>query len=377
MAACYATRNNSTPAAAVTILFLLALLTAGLHIADAQTGVCYGMQGDNLPSPQAVVNLCKSNNIKRMRLYDPTPAALQALRDSNIEVMLGLPNTDLQRIASNPSAATTWVQNNIKAYWPSVRFKYIAVGNEVSPINGNTAQYSSSLLPAMRNIYNAIASAGLQNQIKVSTAVDTTILGNSYPPSQGAFRADIGSFLNPIIGFLVNHQSPLLANVYPYFSYIGNPRDISLSYALFTAPSVVVQDGQFGYRNLFDALVDALYSALERAGGSSLEIVISESGWPSAGGAATSVENAKTYNLNLIQHVKGGTPKRSGRPIETYIFSLFDENRKEPELEKHWGVFFPNKQPKYPINFGCHTVMCSIRKGVAGFYLKAGFPQVV
>ncbi|KAL0652813.1 hypothetical protein Bca4012_095504 [Brassica carinata] len=200
------------------------------------------------------------------------------------------------------------------------RTRYITVGNEVKP----SEPAGRILFQAMQNIDKAVSGAGLG--IKVSTAIDMGATMDTYPPSHGRFRDDYISFLQPVIDFL---------------------------YALFASPSSLVNDDQYAYQNLFDANLDAVYAALEKSGGGSLEIVVSESGWPTEGGPGTSVQNAMTYVNNLIQHVSTtGTPRKRRKPIETYIFAMFDENKKgPPELEKFWGMFLPSQQPKYNVNF--------------------------
>lgn len=207
----------------------------------------------------------------------------------------------------------------------------------------------------MQHICSAIAAVNLQDQIKMSTSFDTTLVENSFPPSNGNFIGTATSFINPIISFLTRNGAPLLINVYPYFAYTGNPQSISLPYALFTSLGVVVTDpeGNRGFQYLFDAFLDSQDSALEKAGAPNFQIVVSKSGWPSEGGDAASVENAGTFYKNLINHVKGGTPKRPGQAIETSLFATFDENQKNVplEIERHFGLFSRDKQPKYQISF--------------------------
>ncbi|KAG0496959.1 hypothetical protein HPP92_001650 [Vanilla planifolia] len=206
------------------------------------------------------------------------------------------------------------------------------------------------VLPAMANVRYALFSAGLHSKIKVSTSVSQAVLGASYPPSAGAFTSEADSFLGPIARFLEGHRAPLLVNLYPYFAYAGNAAKVPLDYALFTSQGSVVFDGKLNYSNLFDAMVDSVYSALEKIGGEMVEVVVSETGWPSAGGAATSIRNAQTYNTNLIKHVQQGSPKRPGK-IEAYIFAMFNENQKSAGVEQSWGLFYPNKVPVYPVEF--------------------------
>ncbi|GLJ18440.1 hypothetical protein SUGI_0326700 [Cryptomeria japonica] len=315
------------------------------HTDGEKIGVCYGMLSNSMPSKTDVVNLLKSRNIGKVRLYDANRDALQALKGSGIEVIVGVGNNELQKIAGDPAAAKGWVDDNIRPFSSSVNIKYIAVGNEVYA-NSGLVQY---LLPAMNNIQTALRNANLQN-IKVSTPHAASVLSNSYPPSQGSFRPD----LSGILKFLSDNGSPFMAQVYPYFSYKGNRNSMSADYALFRSASTVVSDGGRMYKNLFDAMVDAFISAMEKAGHPNIPIVITESGWPSAGTDIATVDNARTYNNNLIRHVLStdGTPKRPGRTIETYIFALFNENQKDgDEDERHFGLFETNKSPVYQVNF--------------------------
>jgi hypothetical protein len=188
------------------------------------------------------------------------------------------------------------------------------------------------------------------------------VITNSFPPSSAVFAQ---SYMTEVARFLASINAPLLANVQPYFAYQGNPGSISLSYALFRpgAPPVTDSGNGLVYTNLFDAMVDAMYAALEKAGAPAVSVVVSESGWPSAGGVGATVENARAYNQGLIDHVaygKGtfekpgpfGTPKKPG-PMEVYIFSIFSENQKPgDETQRNFGLFYPtNKVPVYGINF--------------------------
>ncbi|PKU86075.1 glucan endo-1,3-beta-glucosidase-like [Dendrobium catenatum] len=332
--------STSTFFSIVAVGFLLSF------IAVESVGVCYGRRGNNLPPPNEVVDLYKSNRIGGIRLYDTNHDILQALRGSNIPVILDVVDSDLSAIAANPSAATGWVQNNIQAFAQDVNFRYIAVGNERIP-----GAHPEIVLPAMKNIQNALQAAELQGRIKVSTSVSTGVFGASYPPSAGAFSSNVHDTLQPIVSFLASNGAPLLANVYPYFSYLGNP-NINLNYALFTSPGTVVTDGPLQYQNLFDAMVDAFFSALEKMGGGNVKLVVSETGWPSDGGGVATQQNAQTYLSNLINHVNQGTPKKPGVNIETYIFAIFDENMKQPGgTENHYGLFNANKSPKYSLHF--------------------------
>ncbi|KAI3991001.1 hypothetical protein MKX01_026185 [Papaver californicum] len=308
-------------------------------------GVCYGTVADNLPSPREVISLYKRNGIQMLRLFAPTPQILEALRGSGILVSLGTRNEDLAALSSSQDAANLWVATNIVPYKNDVSFGWVTAGNEVIP--GPLSQFVPG---AMTNLYNALLKIGLHH-VKVTTVVPASVLGTSYPPSAGAFSPEVIGVMTQVSTFLQLHGAPLMINVYPYFAYASNPVDISLEYALFTSTTPVV-DGTLNYYNLFDAMVDSFNAALEKIGMSDVNIAVSESGWPSAGNEPyTSINNAKTYNTNLLNHVlEGGTPRRPDHHYDTFLFSIFNEDLKQPAgVEQIFGLYYPNMKPVYPL----------------------------
>ena len=87
---------------------------------------------------------------------------------------------------------------------------------------------------------------------------------------------------------------------------------------------------EYTYKNIFDAMLDALHVALGKIGCGDLGIVVGECGWPTSGDRDATVSNAQTFNQRLINHCKSneGTPRYPGKPIQCFVFEMYDEDKK-------------------------------------------------
>ncbi|KAI3447055.1 hypothetical protein Pfo_003720 [Paulownia fortunei] len=331
------------------LLMLLGICRGG------KIGVCYGRNADDLPTPDKAVQLIQLHKIKYVRIYDSNIQVLKAFANTGIELMIGIPNSDLLAFSQFQSNADTWLKNSILPYYPATKITYITVGAEVTEAPNNV---SALVVPAMQNVLTSLRKAALHKKIKVSSTHSLGVLSRSFPPSAGAFNSKHAFFLRPLLEFLAENQSPFMVNIYPYYAYRDSSSNVSLDYALFESSSEVI-DPNTGllYTNMFDAQIDAINFALMALNFRTIEIMVTETGWPSKGSpkeTAATPDNAQTYNTNLIRHVINdtGTPAKPGEDIDTYIFSLFNENRKPGmESERNWGLFFPDQTSVYNIDF--------------------------
>ncbi|NP_001307273.1 Glucan endo-1,3-beta-glucosidase 13-like precursor [Zea mays] len=334
------------------LLFLL--LVGQCH--GGKIGVCYGRNADDLPAPDKVAQLIQQQSIKYVRIYDTNIDVIKAFANTGVELMVGVPNSDLLAFAQYQSNVDTWLKNSILPYYPDTMITYITVGAEVTESPTNV---SALVVPAMRNVHTALKKAGLHKKITISSTHSLGILSRSFPPSAGAFNSSYAYFLKPMLQFLVENQAPFMVDLYPYYAYQNSRSNVSLNYALFSPESQDVIDPNTGlvYTNMFDAQVDSIFFALMALNFKTLKIMITESGWPNKGAVketGATPDNAQTYNTNLIRHVvnDSGTPAKPGEEIDVYIFSLFNENRKPGiESERNWGLFFPDKSSIYSLDW--------------------------
>ncbi|KAF5443959.1 hypothetical protein F2P56_036472 [Juglans regia] len=342
--------------AALLLSFFLSLFISAFILADSQSfiGVNYGQVADNLPPPEATASLLKSTSIGKVRLYGADPSIIKALANTGIGIVIGTANGDIPALASDPNSAIQWVKSNVLPYYPSSKIILITVGNEV--ITSMDQGLISQLLPAMKNIQNALNSVSLGGKVKVSSVHSMAVLSQSDPPSSGSFSPGFQDALKGLLEFQRDNGSPFAINPYPFFAYQSDSRPETLAFCLFQPNAGRVDSGNgIKYMNMFDAQVDAVRSALNAMGFKDIEILIAETGWPYSGDSnevGPSVENARAYNGNLIAHLRSmaGTPLMPGKSVDTYIFALYDENLKPgPGSERAFGLFKPDLSMTYDV----------------------------
>ncbi|CAN4124152.1 unnamed protein product [Withania somnifera] len=333
----------------ILLLLLLPLLLVASVDKEAFVGVNIGTDLSNMPSPTQVVALLKAQQIRHVRLFDADRAMLLALANTGIRVTVSVPNDQILGIGQSNATAANWVSRNILSHVPATKVTAIAVGSEVLTTLPNAAPI---LVSAMQFIHSALVAANLASQIKISTPHSSSIILDSFPPSQAFFNRSWDTVVIPLLNFLQFTGSYLMLNVYPYYDFMKS--------------NAVDSNTLLHYTNVFDAVVDAAYFAMAYLNFTNIPITVTESGWPSKGDSSESdatLDNANTYNSNLIKHVLNstGTPKHPGIAVSTYVYELYNEDLRPGSIsEKNWGLFYPSGTPVYILHLtGSETVLAN------------------
>ncbi|KAL3587282.1 hypothetical protein D5086_014149 [Populus alba] len=318
-------------------------------------GVNWGTQATHPLPPSTVVKMLRDNGFQKVKLFDADSATLNALANSGIQVMVGIPNDMLYNLANSEQAADNWVAKNVSSHISSggADIRYVAVGNEpfLSSYNGS---FLGTTLPALRNIQSALTKAGLSTRVKVTVPLNADVYESpTNLPSDGDFRSDIHDLMLSIVKFLSDNGAPFTVNIYPFISLYSDP-NFPLGFAFFANKSFPLNDGGTIYYNVFDANHDTLIWALQKNGYGSLPVVIGEIGWPTDGDKNANLNYAQQFNQGFMDSVisNKGTPLRPGY-VDAYLFSLIDEDAKSIQpgnFERHWGLFYLDGQPKYAVS---------------------------
>ncbi|RVW55228.1 Glucan endo-1,3-beta-glucosidase 8 [Vitis vinifera] len=275
--------------------------------------------------PSIVVRLLKDNGINKVKLFDADSWTVNALAGSGIEVMVGIPNKDLQRYNSYKKAKH-WVEKNVTKhlYDGGVDIRYVAVGNEpfLTSYNGS---FLNTTFPALSNIQKALDEAGHGDKIKATIPLQCRCLRVCH---QQAIRRTVPLYQNP---------------------------DFPLDFASLMEVGIQQKTRASSYTNVFDANHDTLVWALRKAGVPDLKILVGEIGWPTDGDKNANLKLARRFYDGLLKKLADGkgTPLRPGR-LDVYLFGLIDENMKSVapgSFERHWGIFFFDGKPKFPMDF--------------------------
>lgn len=109
------------------LVAMLLLFTVLLMGSVSGIGVNWGTQATHPLPPATVVKMLRDNGFQTVKLFDADSTTLNALKNSGIQVMVGIPNDMLYTLANSVKAAENWVAKNVSAHVSSngVDIRYI------------------------------------------------------------------------------------------------------------------------------------------------------------------------------------------------------------------------------------------------------------
>ncbi|KAL8435998.1 hypothetical protein ACSSS7_002043 [Eimeria intestinalis] len=323
-----------------------------------------------LPREEAFAIL-KKNGFNHIKTFSPDGlASIFEVYGQLARVYVGLPNRKLTELAFDKTYARRVVERQLKPFATIIRL--VIVGNE--PLiciktehwaaRGECGSTNSpaKLLPAMRNIKEALKAAGM-GAVPVTTALNGGILemsANPWTPCVADFRPAVLPLLRELWGFLRMQRppAPFMINIYSWFAAMGGhiTPDISVGYPGPNLPS----DGQYTYYFNFDMQLDMQRVALCKNNATDLDLWVGETGWPTAGHPRATPLNAHWYYTSAVKRAMGESLndeekdniRLKGVPIPIFLFEAFDEMVKfEIEhgnlFENSFGVFYEDGRPKW------------------------------
>jgi len=213
---------------------------------------------------------------------------------------------------------------------------WIALGNEPAHEPQSSFINFNALPDKLEMVYDYLKTQSGWEHTKVSIPFSSSIFGKSDPVKDTKFKGDYRGALSEIIDILDENNGPFSVQWYPYFTCADPAFAYLLDYCLGNGP--IANKEEHGYSSMLEAQVDATYYAMkELVPNNNVEIMVTETGWPTAGNYVASVDNARSYYENTLALMSNPSSKLYQKYI--FFFDLFDEDKKDNERERSFGIY--------------------------------------
>lgn len=153
-------------------------------------------------SPSDFAKIVQSKQTKQARVCGADHQLLRSLANTREEVILTIPNEQLEHIAEFPEEAEFWVVTNVVPFLPATKIRHILAGNDVVTSSPGNAYF---LVPAMLNLHSALVAARLDGRVKVSSALSEVPLAPAWSTVTGHLLRFLKETGSPL--FLKSHPS--------------------------------------------------------------------------------------------------------------------------------------------------------------------------